>query len=65
MTRRATLTCRRCHGALGRIRPETGAVTPLPGVRTRWDGPMRLVLTCPGCRAERVVTVGEEREEAA
>ena len=65
MTRRATLTCRRCHGALGRIRPETGVVTPLPGVGTRWVSAGVLVLTCPGCRAERVVTVGEERDEAA
>ena len=64
MTRRATLTCRRCHGALGRIRPETGAVTPLPGVRTRWESVTRLVLICPACRAERVVTVGEDREAA-
>ncbi len=64
MTRRATLTCRRCHGALGRIRPETGAVTPLPGVVARWVSAGVLVLTCPGCRSERVVTVGEERQAA-
>lgn len=64
MTRRATLTCRRCHGALGRIRPETGAVTPLPGVGMRWECAGVLVLTCPACRAERVVTVGEDREAA-
>jgi len=64
MSGRATLTCRRCHGALGRIRPETGAVTPLPGVVTRWARAGVLVLICPGCRAERVVTVGEDREAA-
>ncbi len=61
---KATLTCRRCHGALGRIRPETGAVTPLPGVQHRWARAGVLVLQCPGCRTERVVTVGEEREAA-
>lgn len=64
MTGRAAIVCRRCHGDLARIRPATGRVTPLPGVVSAWDGPARLVLICPACRTERVVTVGEERAAA-